>query len=80
MIVKFTPIRVVCQNTLLLAIDSGEKGHRVRHCSNGPTEIHQDASEPSSARRRICKARSPNMTRLLSLSASVARKFASASL
>jgi phage/plasmid-like protein (TIGR03299 family) len=32
--VKFTPIRVVCQNTLLLAIDSGEKGHRVRHSTN----------------------------------------------
>jgi phage/plasmid-like protein (TIGR03299 family) len=32
--VKFTPIRVVCQNTLLLAIESGEKGHRVRHSTN----------------------------------------------
>ena len=33
-IVKFTPIRVVCQNTLLLATASGEKGYRVRHSTN----------------------------------------------
>ena len=32
--IKFTPIRVVCQNTLLLALESGEKGHRVRHSRN----------------------------------------------
>ena len=32
--VKFTPIRVVCQNTLILALESGEKGHRVRHSTN----------------------------------------------
>jgi phage/plasmid-like protein (TIGR03299 family) len=33
-IVKFTPIRVVCQNTLLLALESGEKSYRVRHSTN----------------------------------------------
>lgn len=30
-IVKFTPIRVVCQNTLILAMDDGQKAYRVRH-------------------------------------------------
>lgn len=29
--VKFTPIRVVCQNTLILALKDGEKAFRVRH-------------------------------------------------
>lgn len=29
--IKFTPIRVVCQNTLILATKEGEKGHLVRH-------------------------------------------------
>ena len=32
--VKFTPIRVVWQNTLILALESGAKGHRVRHSAN----------------------------------------------
>ena len=32
--VKFTPIRVVCQNTLLFALNSGEKAPRVRHSRN----------------------------------------------
>jgi phage/plasmid-like protein (TIGR03299 family) len=29
--VKVTPIRVVCQNTLMLALQSGEKAHNIRH-------------------------------------------------
>lgn len=29
--VKFTPIRVVCQNTLMLALESGQKAHNIRH-------------------------------------------------
>jgi phage/plasmid-like protein (TIGR03299 family) len=29
--VKFTPIRVVCQNTLVLALEDGEKSVKVRH-------------------------------------------------
>lgn len=32
--VKFTPIRVVCQNTLNLAIKDGQQVHRVRHSKN----------------------------------------------
>ena len=31
MIVKFTSVRVVCQNTLMLAMDDGQKAYRVRH-------------------------------------------------
>ena len=30
-IVKFTAVRVVCQNTLMLAIEDGQKAYRVRH-------------------------------------------------
>jgi phage/plasmid-like protein (TIGR03299 family) len=30
-IVKFTSIRVVCQNTLMLAMEDGQKAYRVRH-------------------------------------------------
>ncbi|WP_041584703.1 DUF932 domain-containing protein [Syntrophus aciditrophicus] len=30
-IVKFTMVRVVCQNTLMLAMDDGQKAYRVRH-------------------------------------------------
>ena len=30
-VVKFTSIRVVCQNTLMIAIDDGQKAYRVRH-------------------------------------------------
>jgi phage/plasmid-like protein (TIGR03299 family) len=29
--IKFTPIRVVCQNTLILALETGEKAYAVRH-------------------------------------------------
>ena len=29
--VKFTSVRVVCQNTLMLAMDDGQKAYRVRH-------------------------------------------------
>jgi phage/plasmid-like protein (TIGR03299 family) len=32
--VKFTPIRVVCQNTLMLALESGQKAHKVRHSTH----------------------------------------------
>lgn len=30
-VVKFTSVRVVCQNTLMLAMDDGQKAYRVRH-------------------------------------------------
>lgn len=29
--VKFTPVRVVCQNTLIVAMEDGQKAYRVRH-------------------------------------------------
>jgi phage/plasmid-like protein (TIGR03299 family) len=32
--IKFTPIRVVCQNTLILALENGEKAYTVRHTKN----------------------------------------------
>jgi phage/plasmid-like protein (TIGR03299 family) len=32
-IVKFTSVRVVCQNTLMLAMQDGQKAYRVRHSS-----------------------------------------------
>jgi hypothetical protein len=30
-VVKFTAMRVVCQNTLMLAMEDGQKAYRVRH-------------------------------------------------
>ena len=35
--VKFTPVRVVCQNTLTLAINNGQRGIKISH----HTDIHQ---------------------------------------
>ena len=35
--VKFTPVRVVCQNTLTLAINNGQSGIKISH----HTDIHQ---------------------------------------
>ncbi len=35
--IKFTPIRVVCQNTLVLAMKDGEKAFSVRHSPNAMT-------------------------------------------
>lgn len=32
--VKFTTVRVVCQNTLMLAMEDGQKAYRVRHSKN----------------------------------------------
>jgi phage/plasmid-like protein (TIGR03299 family) len=32
-IVKFTSVRVVCQNTLMMAMEDGQKAYRVRHSS-----------------------------------------------
>jgi len=42
--VKFTPIRVVCQNTLILAMESGEKAHNVRHSKHMQDRM-QDVQE-----------------------------------
>lgn len=33
-IIKFTPIRVVCQNTLMIAMKDGEKAVKIRHTKN----------------------------------------------
>jgi phage/plasmid-like protein (TIGR03299 family) len=42
--VKFTPIRVVCQNTLILALQSGEKAHNIRHSKHMQNRL-QDVRE-----------------------------------
>jgi phage/plasmid-like protein (TIGR03299 family) len=42
--VKFTPIRVVCQNTLMLALGSGEKAHNIRHSKHMQDRL-QDVQE-----------------------------------
>jgi phage/plasmid-like protein (TIGR03299 family) len=42
--VKFTPIRVVCQNTLMLALESGEKAHTIRHSKHMQVRL-QNAQE-----------------------------------
>jgi phage/plasmid-like protein (TIGR03299 family) len=44
-IVKFTPIRVVCQNTLMLAMDDGQKAYRIRHSKVAMTERLREVAE-----------------------------------
>ncbi|MGC8811617.1 MAG: DUF932 domain-containing protein [bacterium] len=40
-IIKFTPIRVVCQNTLMLALRNGQKAYRVRHTKGMPSRLKE---------------------------------------
>lgn len=40
-IVKFTAIRVVCQNTLMLALEDGQKAFRVRHSKIMPDRLRE---------------------------------------
>lgn len=40
-IVKFTSVRVVCQNTLMLAMDDGQKAYRVRHSKQMPFKLDE---------------------------------------
>ena len=37
--IKFTPVRVVCQNTLMLALENGQKAFRVRHSKSMPDRL-----------------------------------------
>lgn len=40
-IVKFTSVRVVCQNTLMLAMDDGQKAYHVRHSKQMPFKLDE---------------------------------------
>jgi phage/plasmid-like protein (TIGR03299 family) len=40
-IVKFTSVRVVCQNTLMLAMQDGQKAYRVRHSKKMQFKLHE---------------------------------------
>jgi phage/plasmid-like protein (TIGR03299 family) len=51
-IVKFTAIRVVCQNTLMLAMDDGQPAFRVRH-SRAMTERLEELAELISAAKAV---------------------------
>jgi phage/plasmid-like protein (TIGR03299 family) len=51
-IVKFTAIRVVCQNTLMLAVQDGQPAFRVRH-SKVMTERLQEVSELIAAAKAV---------------------------
>lgn len=53
--IKFTPIRVVCQNTLHFALTSGEKAHRVRH-SRYMQDRLRDVQEPTAVMWQTFKA------------------------
>ena len=37
--IKFTAVRVVCQNTLMLALENGQKAFRVRHSKSMPDRL-----------------------------------------
>ena len=43
-IVKFTSVRVVCQNTLMLAMDDGQKAYRVRHSKSMRFKLNELAA------------------------------------
>jgi phage/plasmid-like protein (TIGR03299 family) len=40
-IVKFTSVRVVCQNTLMLAMEDGQKAYRVRHSKHMQFKLNE---------------------------------------
>ena len=52
-IVKFTSVRVVCQNTLMLAMRDGQKAYRVRHSKRMQFKLGEceRRSRPASIRR-----------------------------
>ena len=43
-IVKFTSVRVVCQNTLMMAMEDGQKAYRVRHSKKMQFKLDELAS------------------------------------
>jgi len=55
-IVKFTTVRVVCQNTLMLAIEDGQKAYRVRHSKQMHFKLEELADFLSTMQKIYLKA------------------------
>ena len=55
-IVKFTTVRVVCQNTLMLAMDDGQKAYRVRHSKQMHFKLEELADFLSTMQKIYLKA------------------------
>lgn len=55
-IVKFTTVRVVCQNTLMLAMDDGQKAYRVRHSKRTQFKLQELAEFLSITQEVFLKA------------------------
>jgi len=55
-IVKFTTVRVVCQNTLMLAMEDGQKAYRVRHSKQMQFRLEELADFLSTIQKIYLKA------------------------
>ena len=55
-IVRFTAVRVVCQNTLMLAMEDGQKAYRVRHSKRMQLKLDELASFLSITQEVFLKA------------------------
>ncbi len=55
-IVKFTTVRVVCQNTLMLAMEDGQKAYRVRHSKQMQFRLEELADFLSTMQKIYLKA------------------------
>lgn len=55
-IVKFTAVRVVCQNTLMLAMEDGQKAYRVRHSKQMQFKLDELAAFLSMTQEVFLKA------------------------
>jgi phage/plasmid-like protein (TIGR03299 family) len=55
-LVKFTVVRVVCQNTLMLALEDGQKAYRVRHSKQMQFKLDELAKFLSIAQEVFSKA------------------------
>lgn len=56
-IVKFTAVRVVCQNTLMMAMEDGQKAYRVRHSSKMQFKLDELADFLAITQEVFLKAR-----------------------